>query len=145
MPKFNHESPGFQNELAKFIDGLEGRGQNTTNFDIIANAYVEALYFTDGQYSDEDSFTTENELSIEAMTSTLVQVWAFWVTVRADVPADADLKRIGRDLWFTRNGHGAGFWDGDWPEPFATRATDASKTLGEVTPYLGDDGLVYLS
>lgn len=20
----------------------------------------------------------------------------------------------GHDLWLTRNGHGAGFWDGDW-------------------------------
>src|SRR5688500_762108 len=24
--------------------------------------------------------------------------------------------RAGHDFWLTRNGHGAGFWDGDWSE-----------------------------
>src|SRR5437764_6367363 len=27
--------------------------------------------------------------------------------------------RGGHDFWLTRNGHGAGFWDGDWAEPAA--------------------------
>src|SRR6266851_3222861 len=27
--------------------------------------------------------------------------------------------RIAHDFWLTRNGHGAGFWDGDYPESFA--------------------------
>ena len=26
----------------------------------------------------------------------------------------------GHDFWFTRCGHGAGFWDGDWKEPHAS-------------------------
>ena len=26
----------------------------------------------------------------------------------------------GHDLWLNRNGHGCGFWDGDWREPAAT-------------------------
>ena len=50
----------------------------------------------------------------------------------------------GRDFWFTRNGHGCGFWDGDWPKPHATALTDAAKSFGEVDAYLGDDGKVYL-
>ncbi len=25
-----------------------------------------------------------------------------------------DIGRIGHDFWLTRNGHGAGFWDGDY-------------------------------
>lgn len=25
-----------------------------------------------------------------------------------------DLEQIGHDFWLTRNGHGAGFWDGDY-------------------------------
>lgn len=36
------------------------------------------------------------------------------------------------DFWLTRNGHGAGFWDGDWPVPAATRLTEASEKAGEV-------------
>ena len=27
-----------------------------------------------------------------------------------------DLSGAGHNFWLTRNGHGAGFWDGDWPE-----------------------------
>jgi len=53
-------------------------------------------------------------------------------------------ERAGHDFWLTRNGHGAGFWDGDWPEPMATRLTNASKAYGEVDLYVGDDGRLYI-
>lgn len=53
--------------------------------------------------------------------------------------------KAGRDFWFTRNGHGRGFWDGDWPEPYATALDEATEAFGEVDVYLGDDGKVYLS
>jgi len=33
----------------------------------------------------------------------------------------------GHDYWLTRNGHGCGFWDGDWKEPAATVLTEASQ------------------
>jgi hypothetical protein len=48
-----------------------------------------------------------------------------------DLIAD-DPEQAGRDFWYTRNGHGCGFWDGDWPEPAATVLTDASHACGEV-------------
>lgn len=56
-----------------------------------------------------------------------------------------DLSRAGHDFWLTRNDHGAGFWDGDWPEPDATALTKDSKTYGGVDLYIGDDGKVYAS
>jgi len=52
--------------------------------------------------------------------------------------------RAGHDFWLTRNGHGAGFWDGDWPEPQAEQLTAASKAFGEYNLYVGDDGKLYL-
>lgn len=51
-------------------------------------------------------------------------------------------KRAGHDFWLTRNGHGAGFWDGDWPETGDT-LTEACKAYGEVYLYVGDDGRIY--
>ena len=51
--------------------------------------------------------------------------------------------RAGHDFWLTRNGHGAGFWDGDWPEPQATRLTAASEKFGSFDLYVGDDGLIH--
>ena len=50
----------------------------------------------------------------------------------------------GHDLLLTRNHHGAGFWDGDWPKGVGKRLTDAADRLGEVYPYVGDDGLIYI-
>lgn len=49
----------------------------------------------------------------------------------------------GQDFWLTRNGHGAGFWDGDWDEPEATRLTNAAEAFGEVDLYVGEDGMIY--
>lgn len=55
----------------------------------------------------------------------------------------SDPGRAGHDFWLTRNRHGAGFWDGDWPKAAANRLTRNSHACGEVTLYVGDDGLVY--
>lgn len=49
----------------------------------------------------------------------------------------------GHDFWLTRNGHGAGFWDGDWPEPRATELDNAAKSFGSFELYVGDDGKIY--
>ena len=51
--------------------------------------------------------------------------------------------QAGHDFWLTRNHHGAGFWDGDWAEPFASQVTDACHNYGEVNLYIGDDGKIY--
>ncbi len=44
----------------------------------------------------------------------------------------------GHDFWLTRNGHGAGFWDGDWPEEAGDALTQSSKRFGEVYLYIDD-------
>jgi len=69
-----------------------------------------------------------------------------------------DTERAGHDFWLTRNGHGAGFWDGDWQGnevsravkcgPFTVdnagdRLTAASKVFGQTDLYIGDDGKIY--
>lgn len=51
--------------------------------------------------------------------------------------------RAGHDFWLTRNGHGAGFWYGDWPEKIGETLTKASKVYGSAYLYVGDDGKVH--
>jgi hypothetical protein len=51
----------------------------------------------------------------------------------------------GYDFWLNRNGHGAGFWDGDWPEPHGDALSDWSKTFGGVDLYVGDDHKIHTS
>jgi hypothetical protein len=50
-------------------------------------------------------------------------------------------EQLGHDLWLTRNGHGAGFWDRGLPQGEALTA--AAKTFGPVELYVGDDGNLY--
>lgn len=54
-----------------------------------------------------------------------------------------NFKQAGHDFWLTRNGHGAGFWDGDWPEETGEALTKASTGFHEVSLYVGDDGRIY--
>jgi hypothetical protein len=51
----------------------------------------------------------------------------------------------GHDFWLTRNGHGAGFWDGDWEDRIGKILTRVSKMYGETDLYVGDDGKIYCS
>lgn len=52
--------------------------------------------------------------------------------------------RAGHDFWLTRCGHGAGFWDGDWPDPMGDHLSDAARKCGNVDLYVGDDGRIYV-
>jgi hypothetical protein len=49
------------------------------------------------------------------------------------------------DLWLTRNGHGSGFGDGDWSEPFAAWADEYAERAGSRDLYVGDDGRIYVA
>ena len=42
------------------------------------------------------------------------------------------LPQAGHDFWLTRNRHGAGFWDGDWPAEHGRILTDAAHVWGSV-------------
>jgi len=49
----------------------------------------------------------------------------------------------GHDFWLTHQGHGAGFWDGDWGGAGDT-LTEISGQFGQVCLYVDDDGQVYI-
>lgn len=44
----------------------------------------------------------------------------------------------------TRNRHGAGFWDGDYPT-YGEALTEMSHGYGEIHLYVGDDGRLYVA
>ncbi|HXH93598.1 MAG TPA: hypothetical protein VNN25_18600 [Thermoanaerobaculia bacterium] len=67
------------------------------------------------------------------------------VCYETGIRGQSDEFSAGHDFWLTRCGHGAGFWDGDYPEPQATRLSEASENFGNVDLYVGDDGQIYAS
>jgi hypothetical protein len=56
---------------------------------------------------------------------------------------DGKFSLAGHDFWLTRNHHGAGFWDGDWPKEIGRRLTEASHPYGGFNLEIGDDNLVH--
>lgn len=55
-----------------------------------------------------------------------------------------DDEGAGGDFYLTRNGHGAGFWDGDYPKDIGNILTDAAHVYGTQGLYEGDDGKLYV-
>jgi hypothetical protein len=53
------------------------------------------------------------------------------------------MARAGHDFWLTRNGHGAGFWDGDWARDAGIALTNIAKPFGSVDLYVGDDNKIH--
>lgn len=134
-----------------------------TQLDTFTQAYVEAMFFTDltedGCDDDEDSAmllrsdATFGDLAPETLAAIVQDCAAFQergdelvelAAANAENPTGLDSEHAGRDFWFTRQGHGVGFWDGDWPEPYATQLKELAKSFPTCEPYSGDDGRVYL-
>jgi hypothetical protein len=53
---------------------------------------------------------------------------------------DQDLSQIAHDFILTCNGHGAGFWDGDYNE--GDKLTELCKPYGSFDTYVTDDNKI---
>lgn len=113
-----------------------------TDLKAFTQATIEALYSTDT--GEDGQPPVDADLSDETLADLRADCRSFWRRYGCFVDAsDMSPEQAGHDFWLTRNGHGAGFWDGDWPEPYAEMLTKGSKCYGEFETYLGDDGLIY--
>ena len=63
--------------------------------------------------------------------------------IEAGLSSAGTVEQLAHDFILTRNGHGAGFWDGDYPEPAGSVLTRMSKAYSTVGLYRGDDGKLY--
>lgn len=88
--------------------------------DDFAKGYVEALFFTNGDTGDEREGRL-NEMGVERLTRASVakikedcdafQAEHTGLLTLAYATGEYTPEQAGRDFWFTRQGHGAGFWD----------------------------------
>lgn len=61
---------------------------------------------------------------------------------KADFSEARDMGQVGHDFWLTRNGHGAGFYDGDYPI-FGDVLGSIASTFKNIDLVLGDDNKIY--
>lgn len=121
-------------------------------------AYIEcALWYGPDEVMDRDrdrdEIAPETQAQMEADCASFWNANALHILVEG-APRATDFDHgaseseqvaamAGHDFWLTRNGHGAGFWDGDWPEPSGSKLDEAACAMGAFEIYAGDDGLIY--
>jgi hypothetical protein len=111
-----------------------------------AQGYVEALFFCAQGDDDGMDVATFADLSLGALCRIVADCDAFgeqWGDLDEIAP-DYDRRQAGRDFWFSRCGHGVGFWDRGLGE-VGDRLHDLAQSFGNLDPYMDDDGKVYLA
>jgi hypothetical protein len=132
----------------------------TVRFDDFTLAYLEAALWSTNDNADEtggqplDQNYSIEDIDFASLARLLEDCAQFqqapaW---RAALEAEAWNRPTGEhspeaqgghDFWLTQNGHGAGFWDGDWTEPHGEALTQLSKRFGGRDLYIGDGGKIY--
>ena len=127
------------------------------SLETFTHAYIEAMLFSSNDESDEsggdplDKNYSEDDLAPSARAKIDADCAAFYEAHSHLFTGEHCRYRgcsvdeyAGHDFWLTQNGHGCGFWDGDWSKEADAVLTPASKAFGEKYPIVGDDGLIYL-
>jgi hypothetical protein len=121
---------------------------DTNHLSDFVEGYVEAMFFTNGDIGAEDDEHRLNRLGTNRVTR---KAWqdikddceAFRHAVEMQYGRDAadilsygtdgyDARRAGNDFWFTRQGHGVGYWDRDaLPESIRDALSETARGFGE--------------
>jgi hypothetical protein len=106
--------------------------------DTFTRAYITAALFTE---LDDDNQPLDKNYTIDDLTTAarnlMTSDCAGFLEAHAE-QIGTELERAGHDFWLTRNGHGAGFWDGDWPAPIGQDLSIAAKKYGSAYLYVWD-------
>jgi hypothetical protein len=137
---------------------IEGMTARDPKFGVPTFADIDA--FTQ-QYLETAFWTEEERLREEAAENGLDPIahdygWSSEALERAQQDCDnfrkeaqplldqaGDDEQNAHDFWLTRNGHGAGFWDRDYPAEVGAGLSQICERYGGITAYLGDDGEIY--
>lgn len=108
--------------------------------DTFTSAYIGAALWSSTDDNDRPLDSGEYELAPEAIERIVADCRKF--QSENDCSENGN-SQAGHDFWLTRNGHGCGFWDGDWPET-GEILDKAAKAYGNCDLYVGDDGRIYI-
>lgn len=137
--EFDQLITAYENRMVK-RDSRKHVKDSSVNISEVLKGYLYAVLFTsfddnedplDYNY-DIDDFDKQSRRQAERDISLFVN--SIESKMGLDLEAlldetDNTEQDLGHDFWLTRNGHGAGFWDGDWGE-YGDTLTDLTEKFG---------------
>jgi hypothetical protein len=127
---------------------MDGKGEqkmkpHLNKLDDFTIGYIEAALWSSTDDNDEplDSNYAYGDIDDESVAKMIEECKQFQEQNAALIERGQDSTeytrwaRAGHDFWLTRNRHGAGFWDGDWPKDVGKALTEASHQCGESSLY----------
>ena len=115
--------------------------------DLFMQGYFSAALFTGQHYPDPtdpdspahmDDFYGIDDIPADIVEEMETDCLDF-IEAAGDLIAE-NPERAGMDFHFTRNGHGAGFWDGDWGDA-GDELSEMSKVYGSSELYSDAEGI----
>ena len=151
---------GLEHFLETDYGGSRPKSSSYTKGDLedFFDSYVETALWSSNDESDESggepldknygpgdlAGDAEDEMVADCKKF-LDKAWGLLEEAPDEIRGYPKMEAAGHDFWLTRNGHGAGFWDGDWPRDLGDKLTKISKGFGESNLYIGDDEKIYSS
>jgi hypothetical protein len=133
---------------------IKGQNIDPYRLDDFVTAYLEAALWSSNDESDEsggepmDANYGIGDIAQESLAKAQADCAKFQeenedLLDQVSEEYGADDEQYGHDFWLTRNGHGAGFWDRGY-EDAGDELSAAAEKFGELYPYVGDDGKIYI-
>jgi hypothetical protein len=113
------------------------------NIDEILNSYLETALWAEESEENNLKDKTINDVDKESVVNSKIEIYNFIKKAQQEAPDELstyDSKMLGHNLWLSRNGHGAGFFDDN-----NDKLQNLARSIKPVDIYLGNDGKVYIS
>ena len=120
-----------------YLDKMsKGELLDSLDHDEFASQFIETALWssTDDEGEPLDNLYSVEDFTKEALKS-LISTAHDFEAVNEDLLEEAyeatgqDASQAGHHFWLTKEGHGAGFWDGAWGD-YGDRLTDLSRPYG---------------
>jgi len=144
-----HKKTLIENRIKEINEELTNLSNNSLNKNSevtspiimkMLNGYLEAALWTEEEEIGHANI--ESDISNDAKIDAYKDVKKF-LSQAGSLIDGIDPEQIGHDLWLTRNGHGAGFFDRGLGE-VGDKLSDIAREMGEKNLYIGDDGQIHI-
>jgi len=110
---------------------------------IVLQHYLIAALWAD--MPDDDPYGTLADIAPRSVIDAKADILRFCTLASAELEAYPDSEeQLGHDIWLTRQGHGAGFWDRGYDKELGDALSAHAGAIGSRYVYRGDDGRIYI-